>query len=104
MSENVFVNLINSIKLRHKHRTQDKRKFKQKQKAIYQESTIVYRLREQLLEAERKLYSDPHIQSITLSIAIEAYPHFDDVKSILQCEITPLTDRRFLMTRKDIYV
>lgn len=79
--------IYDALRARINEKTRDRREFKNRQKAIYNEGLIQFKLKEQLTNEVRKMDEDPSITSIRVRILPNAMPFLSSVVDMLDCKV-----------------
>lgn len=95
--------VIEAIRSRIDEKTRDRREFKTRQSALFNEGLIQFKLREQLQQQVKIMDSDPHITSIKVQVAPEAIPFLETIACTLNCktQACPVPGEMILIKQED---
>lgn len=102
MSNGIF-RIFDAIKARYDEKHRDRKEFKVRQSAMFNEGLIQFKLREQLQKEVDKMNNDPGIISIKVQISPEAIPFLETVTQSLNCKTQqcPMPDQIILIRQVD---
>lgn len=95
--------ILIAIKSRWDEKTRDRREFKARQTAIFNEGLIQFKLREQLQAEVTKMDNDPTITGIKVMISPDAIPFLDTILFSLNCktQTSPIPGEVILIKQED---
>lgn len=95
--------VFEAIRSRIDEKTRDRREFKTRQAALFNEGLIQFKLREQLQQQVNLMDKDPHITSIKVQVAPEAVPFLETIACTLNCktQACPVPDEIILIKQED---
>ncbi len=100
---NAILKIVDAAKSRMDEKNRDRREFKTRQSALFNEGLIQFKLREQLQQEVSKMNSDPSITSIKVKISQDAIPFIDSIMHTLNCKVQkcPEPDEIILIHQED---
>ncbi len=99
-----FNSIRKAFKLQRDVKNSQKMQFKSKQSELYAEGLTIYLLRDQLQKVAEMIESDPAIKAVIVQISLEGVHYLDEVIPSLPCEVSELSDNRYLLSRRDVIV
>ncbi len=100
---NSVMKIVEAAKSRLDENSRDRREFKTRQSALFNEGLIQFKLHEQLQQEVAKMNMDPSISSIKVQISQDAIPFIDSIMHSLNCKVQkcPEPDEIILIRQED---
>lgn len=95
--------VFHAFSARRAEETFEKKTFKQKQQAIYNETTMQFMLQKQLQDVSKYLSEHEDVETVKIRVASDALPFFQSIKDLIVCNFEDTADPAvFVVTRKEV--